>query len=302
MTSLRAWISAARLRTLPLSISGILVGTALAWKEGIFDTQITLWALLTTICFQITSNFANDYGDGVKGTDNEGRIGPERVVQSGRLSPRQMKTGIALMVAVSIVCILSVLNAAFGLQQLPYFLLFTFLGILSLWAAIKYTIGVDAYGYRGLGDVFVFAFFGLLAVLGSNFLYTSQLNGIGFLPAIAVGSLCTAVLNLNNLRDHDNDARSGKQTMVVKMGFKKGKIYHYILLGTAFLAMVLYNVLEGNMGRSLIHMLAFVPIAWHMRQVIQTKQPEKLDKQLKILALSTASMAVLLLMGYYYFL
>lgn len=302
MTSLRAWISAARLRTLPLSISGILVGTALAWKEGVSDTQITIWALLTTICFQITSNFANDYGDGIKGTDNEDRLGPERVIQSGRISPRQMKMGIAFMVAVSILCILGVLYVAFGLEQLPYFLLFTFLGILSLWAAIKYTVGMDAYGYRGLGDVYVFAFFGLLAVLGSYFLYTQQVHTIGFLPAIAVGSLCTAVLNLNNLRDRDNDARSGKQTLVVKMGFEKGKIYHYILLGTAFLSMVLYNVLESNSGWSLIHMLAFVPIVWHLRNVVRTKQPEKLDKELKILALSTASMAILLMIGYYYFL
>ena len=302
MTSLRAWISAARLRTLPLSISGILVGTALAWKEGISDTQVTIWALLTTICFQITSNFANDYGDGLKGTDNEDRLGPERLVQSGRISARQMKLGIAAMVFISVLCMLGVLYAAFGMEQLPYFLLFTLLGILSLWAAIKYTVGIYAYGYRGLGDIFVFAFFGLLAVLGTYFLYTKQLQAVGFLPAVAMGLMCTAVLNLNNLRDWENDARSGKQTLVVKMGYEKGKRYHYILLGLAFLSMVLYNVIEGNLGWSLMHMFAFVPVAWHIRNVVRSKQPAKLDKELKILAFSTASMALLLLMGYYYFL
>ena len=302
MTNLRAWISAARLRTLPLSISGILIGTALAWKEGISDATVTWLAILTTVCFQITSNFANDYGDGIKGTDNPDRLGPSRAVQSGRLSAGQMKAGIAIMLLLSIVCIVAVLYAAFGVEQLPYFMLFVFLGLASLWAAIKYTVGVDAYGYKGLGDIYVFIFFGLLGVLGSFFLYTQQLKVITLLPAIAIGCLCTGVLNLNNLRDHDNDERSGKRTLVVKMGFAKAKIYHYGLLGTALLSMGSYNLLEGNSGWLLLHMLAFIPIVLHARVVARTDRPEALDKELKKLALSTAFMALLLMIGYYYFL
>ena len=302
MTNLRAWISAARLRTLPLSISGILIGTALAWKEGISDATVTWLAILTTVCFQITSNFANDYGDGIKGTDNPDRLGPSRAVQSGRLSAGQMKAGIAIMLLLSIVSIVAVLYAAFGVEQLPYFILFVFLGLASLWAAIKYTVGVDAYGYKGLGDIYVFIFFGLLGVLGSFFLYTQQLKAITLLPAIAIGCLCTGVLNLNNLRDHDNDERSGKRTLVVKMGFAKAKIYHYGLLGTALLSMGSYNLLEGNSGWLLLHMLAFIPIVLHARVVARTDRPEALDKELKKLALSTAFMALLLMIGYYYFL
>jgi len=287
---------------LPLSISGILVGTALAWREGVADSLITWLAILTTVCFQITSNFANDYGDGLKGTDNEDRLGPTRAIQSGRLSPRQMKIGIGIMIALSIACIVAVLNAAFGLERLPYFILFLVLGLASLWAAVKYTIGINAYGYKGLGDVFVFLFFGLLAVMGSYFLYTQQLRTIALLPAISIGCLCMGVLNLNNLRDHDNDARSGKQTLVVKIGFAKGKVYHFVLLGTAFLSMVVYNVFESNTGWLLLHMAAFLPIALHAGTVSRTRRPADLDKELKKLAFSTAAMAVLLLIGYYYFL
>ena len=302
MTLFRAWISASRLRTLPLSISGILVGTALALKEGAADSLVTWLALLTTVSFQITSNFANDYGDGLKGTDNVNRLGPERTIQSGRLSPRQMKTGITIMVGLSVICIIAVLYAAFGLENLPYFLLFVVLGLASLWAAIKYTVGVDAYGYKGLGDVYVFLFFGLLGVLGSYFLYTQHLRAITFLPAIAIGCLCSGVLNLNNLRDHDNDARSGKRTLVVKMGFARAKNYHFILLGTAFVSMLLYNLFEGNTGWLWLHMAAFLPVGLHAHVVSRTQRPEALDRELKKLALSTAAMALMLLSGYYYFL
>ena len=266
------------------------------------DSLVAWLAILTTVCFQITSNFANDYGDGVKGTDNANRLGPSRAIQSGRITPQQMKTVIIIMVLLSIICIIAVLYAAFGSENLSYFILFTVLGLASLWAAIKYTVGVDAYGYKGLGDLYVFLFFGLLAVLGSYFLFTQYLRPIAFLPAFAIGCLCTGVLNLNNLRDHDNDARSGKRTLVVKMGFHKAKIYHYALLGVAFLSMLLYNLIEGNTGWLLIHMAAFLPIGLHTLVVARTTRPEALDKELKKLALSTAAMALLLLIGYYYFL
>ena len=164
------------MRTIPLSVSGILIGTGLAWREGFSDTSITIWAVITTICFQITSNFANDYGDGIKGTDNQDRLGPDRAVQSGLLSARAMKRGVQVMVGLSILSIIGVLAAAFGPENIGYIVLFGFLGVFSLWAAIKYTVGSDAYGYSGLGDVFVFGFFGLLSVLGSYFLYTNNLR------------------------------------------------------------------------------------------------------------------------------
>jgi len=172
LSKIAAWLNAARLRTLPLSVSGVVVGTALANFYGKNDSLIFILALLTTIGFQVTSNFANDYGDGVKGTDNDDRVGPKRALQSGLLTREELKKGIVISIVISLVLVAAVLYFSFGVENIEYFALFGVLGFLSIWAAIKYTVGKSAYGYKGLGDVFVFAFFGLLAVLGSLFLYT----------------------------------------------------------------------------------------------------------------------------------
>lgn len=290
------------MRTIPLSVSGILIGTGLAWHEGFSDTSVTIWALITTICFQITSNFANDYGDGIKGTDNPDRLGPDRAVQSGLLSAHAMKRGVLVMVGLSILSIIAVLAAAFGSENIGYLVLFALLGVFSLWAAIKYTVGSNAYGYSGLGDIFVFAFFGLLSVLGSYFLYTKQLTATAWLPAAAIGFLCTAVLNLNNLRDIDNDKESGKRTLVVQMGNKKGRIYHYTLLTLALFCMLLYDLLESNRGIQLLHLIAFIPLLVHALKIRKIDSPASLDPELKKVALSTFAMSVLFLIGYYYFL
>ncbi|NNE77680.1 MAG: 1,4-dihydroxy-2-naphthoate octaprenyltransferase, partial [Pricia sp.] len=225
MTKLVSWLKAARLRTLPLSVSGVLVGTALANYYGSNNHLIFMLALLTTVGFQVTSNFANDYGDGVKGIDNMDRIGPKRALQSGLLSKLELKRGIVLSVLINIVLVIALVYAAFGFQNLFYMALFLILGAASIWAAIKYTIGKTAYGYKGLGDVFVFLFFGLLAVLGSLFLYTKSLTALSVLPAITIGLLSVGVLNLNNLRDYESDKKAGKNTLIVNMGFYNGKIY-----------------------------------------------------------------------------
>lgn len=278
------------------------MGTGLAWREGFSDTPVTIWALITTICFQITSNFANDYGDGVKGTDNANRVGPDRVVQSGLLSAAAMKRGVIVMVGLSLLSIVAVLASAFGTENIGFFILFSILGVFSLWAAIKYTVGSNAYGYSGLGDIFVFAFFGLLSVLGSYFLYTKQLTAISWLPAVAIGLLCTAVLNLNNLRDIENDKQSGKRTLVVQIGGKQGRIYHFILLIGALICMLLFNILESNRGILLLHLLAFIPLLVHALKIRKIDNPSALDPELKKVALSTFALSLLFLMGYYYFL
>jgi len=187
LLKIKSWFNAARLRTLPLSISGIIVGTSLAYIEGCSNGVIFVMALLATISFQITSNFANDYGDGVKGTDNEDRIGPKRAMQSGLLTKKELKTGIVISVIINVILIFCVVYVAFGAHNLPYVFLFVGLGIFSVWAAIKYTVGNSAYGYKGLGDIFVFLFFGLLAVLGTMFLYTKYITIVAVLPAITIG-------------------------------------------------------------------------------------------------------------------
>ncbi|HFS68155.1 MAG TPA: 1,4-dihydroxy-2-naphthoate octaprenyltransferase, partial [Flavobacteriia bacterium] len=220
---LKHYIQAARLRTLPLSVSGIIIGSAIAWYDGHQNYLIFILAILTTIGFQIISNFANDYGDGVKGTDNDNRIGPQRALQSGAISPKQMKMAIWISLIITFFLALCLIYVSFGLSNLVYSLIFIVLGVFSIIAAIKYTVGKNAYGYSGFGDVFVFLFFGLLSTLGSYFLYTKNLDLKVFYPAISVGLLSVAVLNLNNMRDITNDKKANKNTLVVKMGSKNAK-------------------------------------------------------------------------------
>ncbi|MRH99754.1 1,4-dihydroxy-2-naphthoate octaprenyltransferase [Kriegella sp. EG-1] len=300
MTKIKAWLNAARLRTLPLSVSGIIVGSAIAKYHEKSDTLIFILALLTTIGFQITSNFANDYGDGVKGTDNDNRIGPKRALQSGLLTRAELKKGILISIIICIVLVSFLLYAAFGLEEPKYLILFSILGILSIWAAIKYTVGKSAYGYSGLGDLFVFLFFGLVAVLGSMFLYTKYITLLSLLPAISIGLLCTAVLNLNNLRDYETDKKSQKNTLVVLMGFENGKKYHYLLLLISFLCIGLFMVTSFNNWLVYLPLIAFVLIFVHLFKVYNIKEPVLLDPELKKLALSTFFLAILIFISCYY--
>ena len=289
------WLNAARLRTLPLSISGVLVGTGLANYYGKSDILIFMLSLFTTIGFQITSNFANDYGDGVRGTDNDDRIGPKRALQSGILTRKALKNGILISVLIDAILVISLIFVAFGPQNLLFSILFLILGATSIWAALKYTIGASAYGYKGLGDVFVLLFFGWVAVLGSMFLYTKFLTPMTLLPATAIGLLSVGVLNLNNLRDFISDKKAGKNTLVVYLGFAKGKIYHYFLLILAFICIAIFLYLNFD-GRPLSYLplLAFIPIFFHLQRIYRTNKPELIDPELKKLALSTILLAVLM--------
>lgn len=293
MGTTKAWIQAARLRTLPLSLSGIIVGTALASLHAQFELSIFILALLTTVGFQVTSNFANDYGDGVKGTDNEDRVGPARALQSGTISRTSLKAGVIISALISLAIAVVLIYLAFGSGNFAYVLVFLVLGLLSIWASIKYTVGSNAYGYRGLGDLFVFLFFGLLGVLGSMFLYTKTLEWPSILPAISIGLLCVAVLNLNNLRDVVSDKKHGKNTLIVKMGFENGKRYHFGLIFTALLCFLAYIIVIGFDWKQSFFMLAFVPFLIHLRTVMDTKEPVRLDPELKKVALSTFLLAVL---------
>ena len=301
LLKLKAWVSAARLRTLPLSVSGILVGTSLATIEGFENGLIFLFAILTTLGLQITSNFANDYGDGVKGTDNSNRIGPKRALQSGALSKNELKKGIVVSVVITALLIAILLYLAFE-NEIGYIVLFGVLGAISLWAAIRYTVGEKAYGYRGLGDVFVFCFFGLVSVLGSMFLFTKYITLYAFIPGVTIGLLSTAVLNLNNLRDYHSDKEVKKNTLVVFLGLKNGKRYHYVLIAVSFLCMVLFLMNQPFQWQHVICMIAFVPLLLHVIKVYHIKDPMHFDPELKKVALSTFLLAVLFYLGFNIFL
>jgi len=293
---IKNFIKAARLRTLPLSISGIILGGFLAMSDGLFNGVIFSLALITTIGFQVISNFANDYGDGVKGTDAI-RIGEERMVSSGKISPKQMKKAIMISVILTIIFALFLIYESFGLSNFGYSVLFFILGIVSVVAAIKYTVGNLAYGYSGFGDVFVFIFFGLLSVLGSYFLFTKEIYFLLALPAISIGLLSTAVLNLNNMRDYQNDKKSKKNTIVVKIGLKAAKRYHYSLLLLSFISAVSYVVLTFTKTVQFIFLLAYIPLVIHALFVYNNKEELRLDAELKKVALSTFLFSVLLGLG-----
>ncbi|MCK0156636.1 1,4-dihydroxy-2-naphthoate octaprenyltransferase [Cellulophaga sp. F20128] len=289
---LKAWINAARLRTLPLSISGIIVGFALASRLGFANSCVFILALCTTIALQVTSNFANDYGDGVKGTDNDARIGPKRAYQSGILTRKELKKGIVLSILVCLLLVLLLIFYAFGTNNLLHILLFLSLGVFSIWAAIKYTVGKSAYGYKGLGDIFVFVFFGLISVVGSLFLFTKQLTILAVLPAVTVGLLSVAVLNLNNLRDIESDRSSGKNTIIVKMGFANGKKYHYLLLFFSLVSTLVYTSFNYQNGYSFIWLLAYIPVVLHVKRILKIKNSTSVDPELKVVALSTFLFAI----------
>jgi 1,4-dihydroxy-2-naphthoate octaprenyltransferase len=259
--------------------------------------KIFVLAMITTIGFQVLSNFANDYGDGVKGTDNEDRIGPERALQSGAISPKQMLSAIKITGIVTLFIALLLIYFSFGKENFGYSILFFGLGLASIAAAIKYTMGKNAYGYSGLGDVFVFLFFGLLSVCGSYFLFTKDINFTIFLPAISVGFLSAGVLNLNNMRDRESDAKAGKNTLVVKIGEEFAKYYHYYLLIAAFLFALLYVMIYYSSPIQFIFIFAFIPIFKHMFTVVKNEKPVDLDPELKKLALSTFFFAILLGLG-----
>lgn len=294
---IKNYIQAARLRTLPLSLSGIIIGSCIAASQGYFNWVICLLALLTTTGFQIISNFANDYGDGVKGTDNNDRIGPERAIQSGAITPSQMLLAIKISVITTFILAIALIYSAFGKDDFFNLLLFFILGVMSIVAAIKYTMGNKAYGYSGFGDVFVFLFFGLLSVCGSYYLYAKTINYTVFLPAISVGLLSIGVLNLNNLRDRASDIKSGKNTLIVKIGTKLGKYYHYYLLVTSLLVTLLYTILQYKSPYQLLFLIAYIPIFKHFQVVYQNRYPKLLDPELKKLALSTFLFSILFGIG-----
>jgi len=295
----KVYVKAARLRTLPLSVSGIIVGSFLAASHGYFNWLICGLALLTTVGFQIISNFANDYGDGVKGTDNLDRIGPKRAIQSGEISPEQLLKTIKITSAITLVVAILLIYIAFGKDDFVNLLVFFVLGIASIAAAVKYTMGNKAYGYSGFGDFFVFLFFGLLSVCGSYYLFTKQLDFTIFLPAFSVGFLSIGVLNLNNMRDSVSDAKSGKNTVVVKIGVENAKYYHYYLLFASFLFAALYSFIYYKSWHQFLFLLAYIPIGKHFLVVVRNKRPILLDPELKKLAISTFLFAILFGLGTY---
>jgi 1,4-dihydroxy-2-naphthoate octaprenyltransferase len=298
---MKHWIQAARLRTLPLSVSGIIVGSFYAMSQSMFNWKIVIFALSTTLGLQILSNFANDYGDGIKGTDNEDRVGPKRAIQSGVITPAAMKRALVITSILTLISAILLIYVAFKDHNLGFSLFYLGLGILAIASAIRYTVGNSAYGYRGYGDLFVFLFFGLVSTLGIYFMFAKEMDWFLLLPATAIGFLSVAVLNLNNMRDEASDRKSNKNTLVVKMGGEKAKVYHYFLVISAMILVLEFSYFKDFNIDQYIYVLAYIPLIKHLTTVYKNKIPKELDPELKKVALSTFALSVLLSLSLIFF-
>lgn len=297
MATAKSWIKAARPRTLPLALSGIIMGCGLAWFYGAIHAPVSILAIITAICIQIFSNFANDYGDSLKGTDNTFRIGPSRTIQAGEIALKEMEKGMYFIGGLSLFFGSWLVYIATWHISPPVFLSFIGLGVLSLLAAWFYTSGKHPYGYIGLGDLSVFLFFGLLPVAGAFFLNSGFLKPAVLLPACATGLFSTGVLNLNNMRDIGNDKRSGKITLPVRMGEQISRVYHLVLILGGWTAAVIYTYEEQESSWQWLFLLVFPLFVNDLVKIYRIRDAAALDPFLKRLALSTLAFTILFCTG-----
>lgn len=297
MRKLIPWMHAIRPKTLPLALSSSILGSFIAAADGLFRWSVFVLAASTSLLLQVLSNLANDYGDFAKGTDTPERIGPARMVQTGAITPRQMVWAIA---AVSIMTfasgsllIFEGLGGGHALLKVIFFLL----GLTAIGAAINYTVGKNPYGYSGFGDVFVFLFFGLLGVMGTYYLHAHVMRLDLLLPATSIGLLSAGVLNLNNLRDVNNDIKTHKHTLVVMMGSSKAKVYHLLLVVVALITGGLYIMLHYHTLYQLLFVITILPLTLNVRAVFTNRIPAELNNELKRLSLSTLLFSVTFGMG-----
>ncbi len=267
----QAWLESLRPRTLPLAFASIVVGSALAWWQGVFDPVVAFLALLTAGLLQILSNLANDYGDAVKGSDKPDRIGPLRGMQKGVITQAQMKR--ALIITVVLICLSGFALVWVACRTFSDLLGFLLLGLLSIIAAITYTVGTRPYGYLGLGDISVLIFFGWLSVMGTWYLQAHTLIPAIFLPATACGLLATAVLNINNLRDIDSDRINGKNTLAVRLGPERARRYHAFLLIGTLVCLALFNLFSLQSPWGWLFILAAPMLVRQAQYVVRERDP-----------------------------
>ena len=290
--NIKPWIEAFRLRTLPLALSNTIIGSCLAAADDKFRWPVFGLAALTTVLLQIMSNMANDYGDFVNGKDTAERIGPKRMVQSGEITPKTMLQGIiviGILCAVSGVSLILIGTAGMDRSNL---LIFGILGLAAIAAAIKYTVGKNPYGYRGLGDIFVFIFFGLVGVIGTYFLHTQGYRWDLLLPASAIGFLSVGVLNMNNMRDYEQDKKAGKRTIVVAMGEKNAAYYHLFLVAGAVVLTVIYTLLNYHSLWQGLFVLSIPLLLLNLKKVFTYKSALELYPELPRLSMASLVFAV----------
>ena len=283
---LKPWIIAARLRTLPLAVSNILLGSFLAYNQGKFSIIILLLGLATAVLLQVLSNFANDYGDFINGADEKRISKYERVLQSGKISPKQMRWMLIILTLLTFVTGISLIIFAANALGTIALVVFFGIGILCIIAAITYTIGKKPYGYIGIGDIAVFIFFGIVGVCGIYVLQTRQWDWHVLLPAASFGLLSVGVLNINNIRDLESDRISGKKTLVVRIGLEKAKIYHTWLILIAVILGIVSTLLDFHSAFQLLYLLTIPFFIMNVYRVRSSKYSGMLDDELRNLSLT----------------
>ncbi len=292
----RHWIEAARLRTLPLAVANMAMGNGLAAMTGFFSWSIAILSILTAVSLQILSNYANDYGDSINGADHHNRQGPMRAVQAGIITSSQMKKAVVIMGVISFFLGITLLLISF--DNIKIILLFIGIGLIAIWAAYNYTAGDNPYGYIGLGDISVFLFFGLLAVVGCYYLQTKQFEASILLPAAACGLLSVGVLNVNNIRDIDSDRQAGKNSIPVLIGRNKALIYHGLLLIISWACLIYFTITTNSGIGKWLFLLTLPLFIYHFIKVSAASSPVQIDPYLKQLALSTTLLVTLFLTGH----
>jgi len=295
MSNVRSWITAFRLRTLPLAFSGWIVGIAIVYTIKEVNWESAVLTLFTAFLLQILSNLANDYGDAVSGVDSEKRDGPDRMVQSGRISKEAMGKAVLLFAFLSLLAGSFLLYITFP-SDFYTALVFLLLGLIAIAASIKYTVGENPYGYAGFGDLFVFVFFGPVLIFGTYYLQSQTLDWLVLLPASSIGLLSIGVLNVNNIRDIESDKESGKNSIPVRIGRKKAVLYHTVLLTGAILLALVYTSQSYLDLFQLIFLIALLPLVKNIRAVA-TKSSKELDPYLKQMAISTLLFSLLFSIG-----
>lgn len=286
MSKLKHWISAFRVRTLFLAVSSVILGSGIAIHSGSFSTTTAILAVLLAISIQILSNLSNDLGDYLKGTDITGkRVGPKRTVQSGIIKPQQMRIAIIINTFVVATIGLALIFTSVTDYNNSIYILIA-IGLICILSALLYTMGRYAYGYVGWGDFFAFLFFGPVAVLGTYFLHTNTLSLQAIAPSVGLGLISTMILNINNMRDIENDTVSGKITVASKIGLHNAKIYHTLMTLSVFVSFLSYSFMYAPLPwYRFAYVLVFAFQIMILKQ-LWGKENRELDPFLKLTSIS----------------
>ena len=295
--SVKAIIHSMRLRTLPLSLAGVVLGIFLACANHRVEPLVIIFILLTTVCLQILSNLSNELGDYLSGTDGGQREGPLYSLAEGNITVKQFKILIVAFEELSLGFGVAMIIAAFGTLFCAKGLALAVLGVCAVWAAKHYTLGKRPYGYRGLGDVFVFIFFGLVSVMGGYFVAGGTFDTwTVLLPAVCIGFFSVGVLNTNNIRDMESDADT-RVTIPLKIGEHNAKIYQTVLITGGWVCMVVFTMLTYASPWNLLYLLTLPLFIAHMVGVWKN-HGSALDKYLPLLVISSFVFSILAGVGY----